>query len=103
MTRPIKVKALPNFHIWLRYDDGTEGKVDLSDLAGRGVFKAWDDFGILQLGPVGGAWRDRMGHDDRHLSRRDVPPTDRQVARRRLPESPASFGGCLRSVGLTAS
>jgi hypothetical protein len=37
------VKALANFRIWLRYDDGTEGEVDLSDLAGRGVFKAWND------------------------------------------------------------
>lgn len=56
MTRPIQVKALPNFHIWLRYDDGTEGEVDLSDLAGRGVFKAWDDlafFNSVQLGAHG--------------------------------------------------
>jgi hypothetical protein len=43
MARPIEVKALENFRIWLRYDDNTEGEVDLSDLAGRGVFKAWDD------------------------------------------------------------
>jgi hypothetical protein len=43
MARPIEVKALANFRIWLRYDDRTEGEVDLSDLAGRGVFKAWDD------------------------------------------------------------
>jgi hypothetical protein len=43
MVRPIAVKALANFRIWLRYDDGTEGEVDLSDLAGRGVFEAWSD------------------------------------------------------------
>jgi hypothetical protein len=43
VTRPIEVKALANFRIWLRYDDNTEGEVDLSDLAGLGVFKAWDD------------------------------------------------------------
>lgn len=56
MARPIDVKALPNFRIWLRYDDGTEGQVDLSDLAGRGVFKAWDDpafFNSVRLGSHG--------------------------------------------------
>ena len=43
MARPVEVKALPNFRIWLRYDDGTTGDVDLSDLVGRGVFDAWHD------------------------------------------------------------
>jgi hypothetical protein len=56
MVRPTDVKALPNFRIWLRYDDGTEGEVDLSDLAGRGVFKAWNDatfFASVRLGSHG--------------------------------------------------
>ena len=43
MPKPVQVKALANYRVWLRYDDGAEGTVDLSDLAGRGVFKAWDD------------------------------------------------------------
>jgi hypothetical protein len=43
MPKPVEVRALANYRIWLRYDDGTEGAVDLSDLAGRGVFKAWGD------------------------------------------------------------
>ena len=56
MARPIEVRALPNFRIWLRYDDRTEGEIDLSDLAGRGVFKAWDDksfFDSVRLGSHG--------------------------------------------------
>ena len=56
MARPTEVKALTGFRIWLRYDDGTEGVVDLSDLAGRGVFAAWDDaafFGSVRLGSHG--------------------------------------------------
>jgi hypothetical protein len=60
MARAIEVKALPNFRIWLRYDDGVEGEVDLSDLAGRGVFKAWDDesfFSSVRLASHGAiAW-----------------------------------------------
>jgi hypothetical protein len=56
VARPIEVKALPEFRIWLRYDDGTHGEVDLSDLAGRGVFTAWEDrafFDAVRLGSHG--------------------------------------------------
>ena len=42
MPKPVEVKPLANDRIWLRYDDGVEGAVDLSDLAGRGVFQAWN-------------------------------------------------------------
>ena len=56
IPHPVEVKALTNFRIWLRYDDGTEGEVDLSDVAGRGVFKAWNDptfFNAVRLGSHG--------------------------------------------------
>jgi len=56
VPQPVEVKALKNFRIWLRYDDGTEGEVDLSDVAGRGVFKAWNDpelFNAVRLGSHG--------------------------------------------------
>ena len=42
MIRPIEVKALQDYKIWLRYEDGAAGEVDLSHHVGRGVFKAWD-------------------------------------------------------------
>ncbi len=41
MDRITDVKPLPEYRIWIRFDDGTEGEVDLSDLVGKGVFAAW--------------------------------------------------------------
>ena len=43
MNRAVEVKAVPDFKIWLRYEDGTEGTVDLSSLVGRGVFATLSD------------------------------------------------------------
>ena len=43
MTRPTAVEPRMGYRIWIRYSDGVEGEVDLSHLAGRGVFKAWND------------------------------------------------------------
>jgi len=56
IPRPVEVNALKNFRIWLRYDDGTAGEVDLSDVAGHGVFEAWNDaafFASVHLGSHG--------------------------------------------------
>lgn len=36
-------RAMPNYRLWLRFDDGVEGTVDLSHLVGRGVFAPWSD------------------------------------------------------------
>ena len=38
-----EVKPLEGYRVWIRFADGTEGEVDLSDLVGKGVFAAWDD------------------------------------------------------------
>lgn len=48
MLKPIEVKALPDYKIWIKYSNGTAGEVDLSHLAGRGVFKLWDDYQEFQ-------------------------------------------------------
>jgi hypothetical protein len=37
------VEAIAKYKLKLLYDDDTEGLVDLSHLAGRGVFKIWDE------------------------------------------------------------
>lgn len=42
-VRPVEVETRDDFCIWLRFADGVEGEIDLSDLVGRGVFSAWQD------------------------------------------------------------
>lgn len=60
MIRPTAVEAREGFRIWLRYSDGAAGEIDLSHLAGRGVFAAWNDrafFEAVHLTESGGiAW-----------------------------------------------
>jgi hypothetical protein len=41
-ARIVACEARPNYILWVRFDDGIEGEVDLSDLVGKGVFKAWE-------------------------------------------------------------
>ncbi len=54
LVKPIDVKPLPNYRVYLKYADGVEGEVDLSDCVGEGVFGAWKDIVFFQqvhLGP----------------------------------------------------
>jgi hypothetical protein len=54
MLKPISVRALPNYRIEVEFSDGTKGSVDLSEMAGKGVFEAWKDekfFAQVHLGP----------------------------------------------------
>jgi hypothetical protein len=36
-------EAREGFRVWVRFENGIEGEVDLSDLAGQGVFKRWTE------------------------------------------------------------
>jgi hypothetical protein len=62
MLKPIGVKPLDNYRLWVKYSDGVEGVVDLSDLAGDGVFALWNDYREFQkvhIGPHGElAWNE---------------------------------------------
>lgn len=44
----VEVIAKEDYRLFVRYDDGESGTVDLSDLAGRGVFAAWTEPGVFQ-------------------------------------------------------
>jgi hypothetical protein len=39
--RPVSVKAIKKYVIWLKYSDNTEGQVDLSHLAAKPAFVEW--------------------------------------------------------------
>ena len=43
-----EVKPLEKYKLFLRFDDGVSGVVDLSDIAGRGVFEAWKRDGVFE-------------------------------------------------------
>ena len=54
MIHPIRVELRGKYRIWLQFSDGASGEIDLSDVAGRGVFKAWDEpgyFGQVYIAP----------------------------------------------------
>ena len=43
MHKVTQVKPLENYRVWVKFSDGMEGTIDLSGLAGKGVFSAWED------------------------------------------------------------
>ncbi len=46
--RPVHVEARDRYRLWVRFDGGVEGEIDLSTRAGRGVFKIWDEPGAFE-------------------------------------------------------
>jgi len=64
MFRAVEVKALPNYRLWVRFEDGVTGEVDLSNDVGKGVFALWndpDEFSKVTLGSSGEPrWNDKI-------------------------------------------
>jgi hypothetical protein len=46
--RIIEAKPVGRFQVFLRFDNGASGTVDLSGFAGRGVFSAWSSEGVFE-------------------------------------------------------
>jgi hypothetical protein len=53
MHRVKRVVVLGKYSLSLSFDDGASGTVDLSDLAGRGVFALWDDYDMFRKVKIG--------------------------------------------------
>ena len=64
MFKPVEVKVLSDYKLWVKYSDGVEGTVDLSHLAGKGVFSIWNDYGNFEKVYIGKsreiAWDDQV-------------------------------------------
>mgnify|MGYP001580369512 CR=1 FL=1 len=64
MPTPIEVKPLEKYQLWVKYSDGIEGVVDLSDLVGKGVFALWIDYQEFQKVHIGSsgeiAWSEEI-------------------------------------------
>jgi len=64
MSTPTEVKPLDNYRLWVKFSDGVEGIVDLSEYAGKGVFALWSDyreFEKVHIGPGGEiAWSEQI-------------------------------------------
>ncbi len=48
----IAAKPLPSFRLELTFDNGESGVVDLSSLAGRGVFTTWNEPGTFERASI---------------------------------------------------
>ena len=64
MLKPVEVKTLDDYRLWIAFSDGVEGVADLSEFAGKGVFERWNDYREFQkvhIGPDGEiAWSDEV-------------------------------------------
>ena len=64
MIKPLSVKALSDYRVYLEYSDGEAGEIDLSDLVGQGIFKAWQDYSFFERVHLGAGrqirWSDEI-------------------------------------------
>jgi len=63
MFKVIEARPLPDFRLWLKFADGVAGEVDLSDLAGHGVFERWNAPGEFEKVQVGQSGDVKWGED----------------------------------------
>lgn len=49
---PTEIWPRGDFRLWVRFNDGSEGEIDLSARAGRGVFKIWDEPGVFESAAI---------------------------------------------------
>ena len=62
-----EVKPLKNYRLRVKFSDGEQGEVDLSNFAGRGVFALWNDYSQFEKVRIGTSgeliWNDEVDMD----------------------------------------
>jgi len=48
IQKPVFVKALEKYAIYVEFFDGLKGRVDLAHLAHKGVFRAWENGDLFE-------------------------------------------------------
>ena len=48
MFKVVEAKPLPGYRLWVKFTDGVAGEIDLSNMAGRGVFACWNTPGVFE-------------------------------------------------------
>jgi len=51
--KAVEIRPEPDCRLWIRFADGTEGRIDLSFLKGRGVFEIWNTPGVFEKATIG--------------------------------------------------
>jgi hypothetical protein len=67
MIKILNIKPLPNYKLHIKYNDGVQGDLDLSDLVGKGVFEKFNDTSFFEnvwVGETGApTWREELDID----------------------------------------
>jgi len=62
-----EIKALPNYSLHIKYNNGVEGDIDLSEQVGKGVFHKFEDINFFKkvwIGESGApTWNDEIDID----------------------------------------
>ncbi len=64
---PIEVIPLKNYRLNIKFSDGVQGVIDLSEFARKGVFVLWNDYSQFEKVKIGGSgeliWNEEVDMD----------------------------------------
>ena len=63
----VEAKPLKSYRLNVKFSDGVQGVVDLSEFAGKGVFALWNDYSQFEKVKIGGSgeliWNEEVDMD----------------------------------------